>query len=329
MEQDIFIKHIEALAPLKGACSWDCSGIQIMSNRQSVHRCLVALDVTVDVIEYAVSIGADIIITHHPLSLSPLVLHKESFYSPLLRLLYQHNITLYSAHTSLDATIHSVAGFLADIFSLENREPIEITHSEYLCSFTFFPSVDIQYIERTMHSLCIVCSSYHKTDDCTTFYIDETFAYAMNSFLQKEDIPYISTPTERICRQYGIGCIGLRQTPLSRNELFSLLNKECAINHVRLHGELPNEIRRIAYCTGAGSSLIERLRTYPHHIDVYITGEIKHHDAVYSTIPLLDVGHFTLEEAMMKYFAKKLQNMCEDVTITMYSSIDPFTYIAL
>ena len=68
MKQDIFIRHIETIAPLKGACSWDCSGLQVSSTRDVIRTCVVALDLTVDVITYALSINADMIITHHPLS---------------------------------------------------------------------------------------------------------------------------------------------------------------------------------------------------------------------------------------------------------------------
>ena len=329
MKQDIFIQHIETIAPLKGACSWDCSGLQVSSTRDVIRTCVVALDLTIDVITYALSINADIIITHHPLSLSPLKLHKECSYSPLIRMLYQHNIALYSAHTSLDATTYSIAGFLANLLSLEDIKPIETTRSEYIHSIVIYSPIDRASFESSIRAQDIEYLSYHQGDSSSIIFIDECYLTPMKEFLHTHNIFYSHSSTEHISRHFGIGCIGTCRTPLLFDELCSILKKECNITHARLHGYPPHELYRIAYCPGAGSSLISKLHASSTPVDIYITGEIKHHDAVYSHIPLLDVGHFALEETMMKYFSQALQELCRDVLVKMYSNTEPLAYIAL
>ena len=330
MKQNIFIQHIEAIAPLKGACSWDCSGLQVMSTREAIHTCVVSLDLTADVLEYAISINADIIISHHPLSLSPLLLHSPSPYLPLIHMLHQHNIAFYVAHTSLDATTHSISGFLAQMLALDSLEPIEITYTDYIFAFTIYViDKDQECLAKNIQSSGIEYHLFLRDSSSCTILIDAMYVSDIQALLEKAHLMYSKTSTQHISRHFGIGCIGKCSPALSKEALFTILKDECNIHHAHLYGNLPQKIHRIAYCPGAGSSFIQQLHTYPEPIDVYITGEIKHHDGIYSQIPLLDVGHFGLEETMMRYFSKALQEMCQEVSVEMYSSTPPFAYTAL
>lgn len=328
MKHNIFIQHIEAIAPLKGACSWDSSGIQVQSTRQYIHRCLVALDLTIDVLTYAISIDADIIITHHPLSLTPLSLARESFYTELLRLLYQHNITLYSAHTSLDSTTHSISGFLASLLSLDDIRPIECIYSDVSYIFTIYTDDSISLIQDISTSNIVYIES-HTYDSICTIIVMEKDIKSMKVLLHQQGYHYSYAMLDNTHTHYGIGCIGVCKEPISRSSLFTILKEHCGITHMKAHGTIPDYIRHIAYCAGAGSSLISTLTKDKQDIDVYITGEIKHHDVIYSTFPLLDVGHFHLEESMMHIFSKELQTQCPDIAIEMYSSIPPFAHMIL
>lgn len=63
---------IESFAPLSIQESWDNSGLVIGSEAQEVHGVLLGFDCTADLVDEAVSLGADMIITHHPLIFSGL-----------------------------------------------------------------------------------------------------------------------------------------------------------------------------------------------------------------------------------------------------------------
>lgn len=61
--------------------------------------------------------------------------------------------------------------------------------------------------------------------------------------------------------------------------------------------------------------------------DVYITGDIKYHsalDAEASGLRIIDVGHFTLEEEMMRRFAATLAEQLS-VPVTFLPGRDPLT----
>ena len=59
--------YLDTLAPIGLKMSFDNVGILAGSENASVKKCLLALDITDDVIDEAVLIGADLIVSHHPL----------------------------------------------------------------------------------------------------------------------------------------------------------------------------------------------------------------------------------------------------------------------
>ena len=60
---------MEEIAPKKLAENWDKPGLAIGDPEREVKKILVALDVIDPVVEEAKRIGADMIVTHHPMLL--------------------------------------------------------------------------------------------------------------------------------------------------------------------------------------------------------------------------------------------------------------------
>ena len=58
---------IEDFASLSIQEGWDNSGLVIGSPEQEVHGVLIGFDCTPELIDEAVSCGADLVVTHHPL----------------------------------------------------------------------------------------------------------------------------------------------------------------------------------------------------------------------------------------------------------------------
>ena len=59
--------YINSVAPFDTMEQWDNSGFLVGDFRGEVKKAVVTLDVTKSVAEYAESIGADLIISHHPI----------------------------------------------------------------------------------------------------------------------------------------------------------------------------------------------------------------------------------------------------------------------
>lgn len=63
---------LEEFAPLSIQEKWDNSGLMIGSPSQKVHGILIGFDCTPELVDEAIRVGADMIITHHPLIFSGL-----------------------------------------------------------------------------------------------------------------------------------------------------------------------------------------------------------------------------------------------------------------
>ena len=118
--QDI-INIIESVAPLSYQETWDNSGLQVGDRNAEVHEALLTVDVTESVVNEAISLGCDFIVSHHPLLFRGLK-HLTGA-TPQERCVMQalrHNIAIYSAHTSMDSYLHGVSGRMAEKLGIQD-----------------------------------------------------------------------------------------------------------------------------------------------------------------------------------------------------------------
>ena len=110
---------INSVAPFDTQMEGDNSGILVGSPEQEVKNILFALDVTEPVIDEAVALGAELIVTHHPLMFSAIrTLTEESYEGRLIRHLVREDISLIAAHTNLDQAVGGINDTLAALCGL-------------------------------------------------------------------------------------------------------------------------------------------------------------------------------------------------------------------
>lgn len=103
--------------------NWDNSGFQIGNLEAEIKGILIALDITIDSINYAVSNNINCIITHHPLFFEKIqYLNVNSEYYKKIELLMNNKINVISIHTPLDIHPNGVNKYLADKCLLNNQE---------------------------------------------------------------------------------------------------------------------------------------------------------------------------------------------------------------
>ena len=110
---------INTVAPFDTQWEEDNSGLLIGSTDQDVSAVLFALDVTGPVIDEACALGAQLIVTHHPLMFEPVrSLTEETYEGRLVRRLVRENISLIAAHTNLDRAAGGTNDTLAALCGL-------------------------------------------------------------------------------------------------------------------------------------------------------------------------------------------------------------------
>ena len=115
---------LERALPSSLSCDWDNDGLMVCASHEAeVKKILFALDITPSVAEYAEKIGADLIISHHPLIFSG-IRHMDGHDGTSRKVisLLKNNISAMSFHTRLDAADGGVNDILASLFSLSDIE---------------------------------------------------------------------------------------------------------------------------------------------------------------------------------------------------------------
>lgn len=110
---------MQAIAPLELAERWDNPGL-LVDCGEPVHRVLVALDITPEVVAEAAAKRCELVVSHHPVIFDPL---KKIGPQDVPYQLVRAGISAVCMHTNLDAAGGGVNEVLAGIFGIKDMEP--------------------------------------------------------------------------------------------------------------------------------------------------------------------------------------------------------------
>ncbi len=113
------INSIESVAPRSAQEEWDNSGMQVGDTGREVSSVLLTTDITEDVVNEAIMLGCQLIISHHPLLFHGLKqVCGQTPQARIVALAIKHDIAIYSAHTSLDSVVGGINTKLAEKLGL-------------------------------------------------------------------------------------------------------------------------------------------------------------------------------------------------------------------
>ena len=122
---------IEAFAPLSLQESYDNAGLIVGRPDDEVHKALLAVDVTEEVLAEAVAEGCDMVITHHPIVFHAMKrFNSASQTERCVEEAIRRGIVLYAAHTNLDSTPDGMSWRVAQMLGLENVSVMQPTNAE-------------------------------------------------------------------------------------------------------------------------------------------------------------------------------------------------------
>lgn len=238
------IDYMNELAPEYLAEDWDNVGLLVGNKYSTVKKVLVALDCINSVIDEAIQIGANLIVTHHPLIFKSIKKINSDTLNGRIYKLIQNNINLYSAHTNFDITEGGTNDILANKLGLKNIEILDITNEG--------------------------------------------------------------------SKQYGIGRIGVLDKDITFLEYAKSIKQILNLPSMNIIGDINKKIKKVALCTGSGSEYL--VKAYDKCADLYISGDVKFHDAQKAQelgICWIDATHYASENIAMPILAQYLQKQSQ------------------
>ncbi|MDP8220782.1 MAG: Nif3-like dinuclear metal center hexameric protein [Candidatus Stygibacter frigidus] len=303
------IKIIHDCAPPALAYDWDNVGFLLGDASTEITKVLLCLDITHKSVDEAIRIGANLIISHHPLIFKPI----RKITNPLYIKLIRNNISVISAHTNLDIAPGGVNTQLAELFHLTDLESLStsIGSELYQVSVYILPSN-----QETLSQALINNGARHLHFSqieaeikleffCDSFKLSKIIA-TIHKYHPSPDPVYAVNPQNRVNDVYGMGVIGLLPAPLTIADFALKVKKVLSSPFVRvwLANKNPDTlIQKIAVCGGSGSSMIS---SASNRADVFLSGEFGYHSRLDSPIPLIEAGHFHTEFPVLKYLKKIL-----------------------
>ena len=344
--------------------SWDNSGIQLLIDNSEIRKIILTLDITGDVIDFAKEKNANLIISHHPLIFSGLKsLNYKNKKDNIIIKAVKHNINIFSFHTNIDKSINGLVDYFCKKIGLMNTEPLATTSYEKLYKVvTFIPEefldIFLQLIKENNFSVIgkyRVCS-FHTSGTGTFLPVDNAKPFSgeknklnkvkefrieiqeSNSALYKvinvikSNHPYEEPvidiyPLNQKGKFTGaLGRVGYLDKEIDSKNFIQLLKKIFNISTIKVSGFREGmKIKKVAVCPGSGMSLIKNVISSG--ADVYITGDVKYHEALDSAemnLLVIDMGHFGSEFIFTELMRDYLLNL--NLNVEIYNQKDVFKY---
>ena len=151
------VEFCESFAPFDTAASFDNVGLLVGSGNKEITKVLLALDITKEVVAEAAEIGAELIVSHHPVIFNPLkAMNAES----VPYLLAKNSMSALCLHTNLDVAINTGVNLcLANALDLEN---ITFYEGEFVVSGTLKEETTAEEFAKSakekLHAQALTCT---------------------------------------------------------------------------------------------------------------------------------------------------------------------------
>ena len=119
------LESLNVEAPFSLAEPWDNVGLLVGNAEQEVTAVLAGLDPTNRLVDEAIALGANTIITHHPVIFKPLsAINTADPNGRLLAKALTNHIAIIGCHTNFDSAPEGVSDYLALQLGLEHLSPL-------------------------------------------------------------------------------------------------------------------------------------------------------------------------------------------------------------
>ena len=363
------VQALEVIAPLRDAAPWDNVGLLVGDPAADVSRVLLAIDYTVEVAAEARAERCEAVIAYHPPIFGKLdrVVRGATDASRPGALVYdaiRSGIAIYSPHTALDVADGGTNDVLADALGMKERAPLSRTESkdaDYKLVF-FVPLEGAERVSRAVFDagagrIGSYSSCSFRSPGTGTFFGEEGATPVVGERGRLEQVEELRVETVvpiarvaavlaalRASHPYeepafdlvrvaappgkGMGRIGVVEE-ITRAALVVRIKAALGVERVLVAGPTEGSASRVAACAGScGDLVFEALRG---KADLYLTGELRHHDALRAAAEGMTVVcalHSASERGVLPHLAARLSRALPRMAFVISrADRDPFRFV--
>ncbi len=159
---------LERFAPLPLQDGFDNAGLQIGLTEMEATGALLCLDVTESVIDEALALGFNLIISHHPLLFKGLkCISGQTYIERCVLKAIKNDIAIYSAHTNLDNAPEGVNYKIAEKIGLQDIKILapkegESTVGSGVIGILEEPDSELDFLKRIKKTFEVECLRHNK-----------------------------------------------------------------------------------------------------------------------------------------------------------------------
>lgn len=308
-------RAMEAIAPPRWAARWDNVGLLVGDARAPLERVLLAIDCTLDVVAEALRLRCQAIVSYHP----PIFEAQKRLVAPSAAYeAARQGLAVYSPHTALDVAPGGTNDVLADLVGMETleRAPLRLletsAESGQVKLVTFVPAEHVDALSEALFRagagrIGKYSSCSFRTPGTGTFFgeagaspvvgqagrLEQAPELRLETLVPEASVPEVvralraahpyEEPAFDLLRlalppaDVGYGRVGTVQTaPVQAHA--ERLKRGLGVEHVLIVGPLDRTVSRVAVCVGSGGELLGDC--VASGAQLFVTGELRHHDAL-------------------------------------------------
>ena len=346
------------------AQSWDNVGLLLGDRSSKARRMILCIDLTAQVLREALARRVEMVLAYHPPIFKPLN-RITADDQPVIWRAANAGLAVYAIHTALDALPKGTSDVLADLIDLKDRRPIEPVENPNRQSklVVFVPADSVQRVSSAIFNLGggtignYRCCSFRAAGIGTFFGSDQTSPavgkpgrlqavdeYRLEVLVQNDLLeeliaairqvhPYEQValdvyPLRTVESDLGLGRVGRLAKPVSFQGIVSKIKRKTGLKKLWAVHAGTSKITTAAVCPGSCGSMVKKLTG---RCDLFVTGEMRHHDALAAQAGGLNViclGHGNSERLTLPRLKEILAEHLPAVSVIISTrDADPLVII--
>jgi dinuclear metal center YbgI/SA1388 family protein len=349
------------------AQGWDNVGLLVGDPGAAVRRLMLCIDLTPAVLREAQARRTELVLAYHPPIFEP-VKSVRSDRQEVIYQAIRSNIAIYSIHTALDVLPGGTSDALADLVDLIDRKPVDLvekTGGGTKSKLVVFVPYEIKVVEKV--SLAIFragagrigeysCCSFLAAGNGTFLGSEKTHpavgkagqfetveemrievvvenrvlpevVRALKAAHPYEEPAYDIYPLAKVAgEELGLGRIGRLAKPMDLKTIAARIKGRTGLKHLQIVDGGKKKLSRVAVGPGSCGKMLEALEG---KIDLFITGEVRHHGALAAVgkgTSVICLGHGNSERIALKGLQHLLKSSLPGLDISISNrDADPLT----